>query len=73
MTGNLRTEDPLVRIERTVNALHGPKEPIELPPSIHAFMARFDGECGECHEPIDAGVHLIVHSTMSGYVHEECL
>lgn len=60
-------------VEMCACRIHGPKEPIELPPSIHAFMARFDGECGECHEPIDAGVDLIVHSIMSGYVHEECL
>ena len=60
-------------VEQCACRIHGPKEPIELPPSGHVFMARFDGECRECNEPIEAGVHLIVHSIMSGYVHEGCL
>jgi len=58
-------------VEQCACRIHAPKD--EPAPSGRGFVARYDGECPECFEEITAGVDLIVHSIMSGYVHVECL
>lgn len=44
----------------------------EEPEPSPAILAKHDGFCRGCDEEIQAGIDMIRHSVLDGWVHEEC-
>lgn len=52
--------------------VHGPCEDRPEPSRSGVAVAGYDGECLECHGEIRAEVDVLVFSSRSGWIHEEC-